>query len=212
VPMTPAILSPTGFASGTVTGSGSHLGRAPSASVVTARRNPAPRRPGPAPARRREPSGGATASPHFSVGSGKTLAGGGTVNGGVTLIGGATLSPGFDVNSAGTLKLGTLTLAGNGMMDLSQYGDLITAANLNHTGGTVNVLAPAGLTSNYTLLTLTSGAPDKSWFQLSGAPSTYSLAVEGHNLVVAVPEPASIATLFGFGAFGLLSGRRRRQA
>jgi autotransporter-associated beta strand protein len=148
----------------------------------------------------------------FSVTGGHTLAGAGSVVGALKLSSGAFLAPGFAANSPGALSLGSLAVVGGSTLDLSQFGDMINASSLSYSGtGAVSVMAPSGLTSNYTLLTLSSGVPDKNWFQLSGAPANYALAVEGSNLVVAVPEPTGMATLL-IGCAGLLSRRRRRKA
>lgn len=163
--------------------------------------------------------------PSFTLGSGQTLGGTGSVVGLATIGSGGILSPG---NSPGTLTFADgLTLNDGAILDFEfgNISDLILV-----TGGTLTGSASAGgITLNlsdsgdfdigtYTLIDFTGAIlsnfdPTRFAFGSTIAGYDYSLGINGNTLeLTAIPEPATTALLAG-GAILLAAVcfRRRRQ-
>jgi autotransporter-associated beta strand protein len=164
---------------------------------------------------------GSISSSTFSVVSGATLGGSGTV-GAVSIASGATLAPG---SSAGLLSTGNLSLLGTTMMELGGttrgsggYDAIDVAGNITF-GGTLSV----SLINSYSPV---SGA-SFNLFDWTGTPSgtfstlnlpslsggltwdTSNLYTAGTITASAIPEPSTYAALVGLAAFGLVCWRRR---
>lgn len=157
-------------------------------------------------------TGTATGSGPVAINSG-TLATGptGLAAGTVTLGGTSKIIPGDA--SAGILTVGGLTLTGGTSLVFANVGDLINVANaLSYTGsGTIEVTVPSAITSPYTLINFGSTDAFATNFVLAaGTNPQFALELQSNKLVVAVPEPATLALLVA-GA-GLLTTRRRRIA
>ena len=96
----------------------------------------------------------------YSLASGQTLQGIGTVSGAMTVASGATLSPG---NSPGNLNTGALTFASGGNYNwqiLNATGTAGTDWDLITVGGTLNITATSGSKFNLNLWSLSSIGPD----------------------------------------------------
>jgi autotransporter-associated beta strand protein len=162
----------------------------------------------------------------FTLNSGQTLSGTGSVVGPLTLASGAHLAPG---NSPGTLAFtGGLTLTGGSILDfqLGTTSDLIRVSGGTLSGPltglvTLNLANAGGFTAGtYTLFDFTSAATssfDVGDFTFgSTLPGyTYALALAGSTLELtatasAIPEPSTYAALAGALALGLAAYRRRQ--
>jgi fibronectin-binding autotransporter adhesin len=164
-------------------------------------------------------SGSATGSGPVGVSSGASLAGTGSIAGAVTINGGAHLAPGA---SAGTLTVGSLSLAASSMLDY-EFGSpgssdktiITTAGGLAVNGGTLNITGLSGFgVGTYPLLDYTTSfSGSASNLTIGSAPSGFAYSIVDHpgttsiDLVVAVPEPAG---LIGLGSLVWLLRRARR--
>jgi autotransporter-associated beta strand protein len=166
-------------------------------------------------------TGSATGTGTVTVLKDATLAGNGTIAGLVLLQDRAHLAPG---TSAGNLTVGSLTFATTSVLDYELgapgTGDRTTITSpggLSLTGlATVNIAAFTGFgAGQYPLLDYTgsfTGSPTN--LSIGAAPPGYAYSFINNaantsiDLVVAIPEPASILLLLCFGAWPLC-GRRR---
>ncbi len=138
----------------------------------------------------------------FTLHSGQTLQGIGTVNGSVTAPAGSTVSPGE--GAIGTLTVtNTISLAGNTVMEINRSGaptcDLIVATNIQY-GGTLTVNNLGGAPQLFDSFKLFKGAYSGA-FVSSNLPAlgtglvwTNTLAVNGSIAVVAGPTTNPNAT------------------
>lgn len=175
-------------------------------------------------------AGGATfdtaAAGGFTLASGRTLTGSGTVDGLFAADSGAHLAPG---NSPGTLTFaGGLTLLSGAVLDfeLGTASDLIAVTGGVLTGPssgtvTINLFDTGGFAANTYEIFDFSGATlsdfTASDFDLGTtiAGYDYSFVLTGSslNLVAtasAIPEPSTCAVLAGLAALGLVMARRHR--
>lgn len=165
----------------------------------------------------------------FSLGAGQVLGGSGTVLGNVTSLG--TIAPG---SSPGTLTFtddlslgsgsilsyelsGTNTVVGSGVNDLiTLSGDLTLAGTINVTETDANSFLSADVGDSWRLFnfdgTLFGGLSLGTMPALSGG-KTFGIDTSTPNqvnLVVTVPEPATIVTVMaGLGMLGMVAARRR---
>jgi len=155
---------------------------------------------------------GTLATSGVAVSNGATLQGTGIITNGVSIDG--TVAP-AGASSFGTLKFGSATFNAGSVLNI----------DIDATGATDLLNVVGALTLTNAKLNVTGAANGSSYvignygsllgqFDLanSNLPSGYTVQATGGQIsLVSVPEPASVAMLLGFGAFGLLSGRRRRQ-
>ncbi len=157
----------------------------------------------------------------YGITSGQTVTGTGTVAGAVNLSG--TLAPG---NSPGTINTGTLNMDASSVLlyDLNTLNhatgggvnDLTVVTGDLTLDGTLNLASLTPLTlGSYTLMTY-SGALTNNGLNIGSnfAPGfNYSISLDTPNqvqLIVAVPEPATVGIGLMMGAMAML--RRRRVA
>ena len=151
-----------------------------------------------------------------------TIGGSGTIGGSLALSSGTILAPGDGV---GVLTAGSTGLANNAILnyDLGSIGSSdrlqVNTALPIGPGITLNVNEVAGFGAgtyhliNYTTLTdNSSGFTGWSVSGLSaGQNANFALGSGSVDLVVTVPEPASLSLIAGTLAIGLLSRRRQRR-
>jgi hypothetical protein len=163
----------------------------------------------------------------FNVNAGATLAGNGKINGAVAVNSGGTLSPG---NSAGSLGVGSLTLATNSVFAVELNGLTLGTQydNVDVTGGVVlqdgQLVVTLGFTPavNDSFVIISNDLSDAVSGQFLGLSQGSLLTVNstifqvsyvggtGNDVVLTViPEPSAL-TLVGAGLLLLLVVRRRR--
>lgn len=152
----------------------------------------------------------------FVLGSGKTIAGKGTVSGTVTAGSGSIVSPGL--GDIGTLSFDTsLALEGLLKLDISaaSVDSLIVAGALSlDPSSSIEFLSGGSLTSEVYVLA-TYGSRIGTFGTVTNLPAGYRInyAYEGNKVALqAVPEPGTIAlaAIGGCCALGLVRRRRKR--
>ncbi len=137
-------------------------------------------------------------------------------NGGLPASGAVTLAGGtLATNSFTSASLGTLTLTGNSIIDLTGGGSFIFADS-SAASWASNTLTISGTFISGSALkfgTSTGGLTSGQLSQISAAGwSNFALNGSGFLTASAIPEPSSYALLASFGAFGYAALRRRRRA
>ncbi len=156
---------------------------------------------------------GAIGGGGLTVQAGASLGGMGSIIPAVTVDAGATLTPG---NSVGTLTVnGNLVFADGAGYDWEYNptsSDLVVVNGTLTLGDTASIqvtgldgaLAPTSLVLFQA--NALAGATDLSGWTISGLPSYYRVEIDGLNVVLAIPEPASLALLAAVALF--CTGRR----
>ncbi len=127
----------------------------------------------------------------YTLGSGRTLWGNGSVNGSFILGSGAILSPGS--NSVGTLTFNNDLIVNDGAALQYQLGinSNLTVVHGNLTlGGTLNITSPGGLgATNYTLFTYSGSLSGNITFGATPAGYSYSINTNIAEQVMLVARP-----------------------
>jgi autotransporter-associated beta strand protein len=144
--------------------------------------------------------GSGTGSGDVSVESGAALGGNGTISGSVTLAAGAK----FVFSASDTLKVNgaSLSFGGFSLADLVGLDATTDLGTYTLVDGTATI-SPVNL-SNLGSANAQTLAPGKQAY--------FSLDSGDWQVVVAVPEPATVGLLLGVGVLALVIGRRRRLA
>ncbi|MBL9151784.1 MAG: autotransporter-associated beta strand repeat-containing protein, partial [Verrucomicrobiales bacterium] len=138
----------------------------------------------------------------YSVASGATLGGAGTIGANVSVASGAILATGATVGGIGTLTIdGNLSLAGTlayGVAAGPGQSDLLNVdGDLDITSATLDLSGFAGSDKSYTIATYTGTLTGASFATVTGLPTGYAVVYDNANGEIRLEGPAVIVTQSG---------------